>query len=88
MENKISCTIHGKQQLSGDLFQKKRLSVGLSKAKNYLDPYEGPYEVTSGWVEESLETKGKSMKENVTVNVIPIFEVENPKGGNTVIIGL
>ena len=53
-----------------------------------LPPYEGTYTVDplakSATV---LQTKGKSMADNITVNKIRQLEVSNTAGGNTLIIG-
>lgn len=48
--------------------------------------YEGEYEVTPKVEEQVLPTKGKGMKEDVTVKAIPVFEVSN-EHGTTFIIG-
>ena len=48
--------------------------------------YGGSYEVTPKTVAQTLETKDKKMKDNVSVLAIPYFEVSNTDG-TTVIIG-
>lgn len=50
------------------------------------EKYEGEYEVTPKVEEQVLPTKGKGMKEDVTVKAIPVFEVSN-EHGTTFIIG-
>lgn len=53
-----------------------------------LPTYEGDYQVTpKPFIEQVLETKNKSMVDNVTVFEIPYSEVTNPEGGKTVNIG-
>ena len=53
-----------------------------------LPTYEGAYEVTpKPFIEQVLETKNKSMVDNVTVFEIPYSEVTNPQGGKTANIG-
>lgn len=47
-------------------------------------PYEGEYDVTPKIGEQTLPTKNKTMKEDVTVYAIPYSEVSNPEGGETV----
>lgn len=49
--------------------------------------HDGPYEVTPTFEEQTLETKDKTMRENVTVLSIPVVEVGNVQGGKTLIIG-
>lgn len=48
--------------------------------------YEGPYVVTPELTEIVLETRGKTMADDVLVNEIPIYEVSN-QYGTTVTIG-
>ena len=48
--------------------------------------YSGAYAVTPKTVAQTLETKDKKMKDNVSVLAIPYFEVSNTDG-ITVIIG-
>ena len=52
-----------------------------------LPNYEGSYEITPRVVEQMLETKDKSMVDDVTVNAIPYVEVSNIGGGYTATIG-
>lgn len=64
------------------------ISGTLNYAKNKPLPYyEGEYELTPVWEDVTLETKQKSMSDNVTMQAIPYAEVDNPSGGVTVIIG-
>lgn len=48
--------------------------------------YEGPYEVTPTIDGFTLETKDKTMADDLSVLSIPYQEVSNPQGGETVII--
>ena len=53
-----------------------------------LPTYDGEYIVTPKPFEEQvLETKNKSMTDDVTVREIPYSEVTNPEGGKTINIG-
>lgn len=52
-----------------------------------LPYYDGIYEVTPRKVEQILDTKNKSMRDDVTVKEIPYLEVSNPQGGITATIG-
>ena len=49
--------------------------------------YIGPYVVIPKSYEQSLQTKDKVTRNDVTVEKIPYSEVSNPKGGITVNIG-
>lgn len=50
--------------------------------------YEGAYEVDPRKVEQILETRHKSMRDDVTVNPIFYAETTNLSGGLTAVIGL
>ena len=51
------------------------------------DWFDGPYEVTPRFEDQTLETQMKLMRDDVTVNEIPVEIVPNVAGGNTVTIG-
>ena len=66
----------------------KYMAMSIEKSVTPLPEYEGPYSVTPKlYIGNTLETKGKSMRDNVSVGAIPIFDVSNPAGGRTVTIG-
>lgn len=49
--------------------------------------YIGEYDVTPKIKSQVLETRDKLMSDDVTVRAIPFYEVSNPQGGTTFIIG-
>lgn len=49
--------------------------------------YDGEYTVTPHFFEQTLETRDKMMTDDVTVEIIPAYEVPNIAGGLTVTIG-
>lgn len=52
------------------------------------ETYDGTYQVTPKVKDEVvLLTKGKTLRDDVTVLKIPQFEVSNEEGGKTLIIG-
>ena len=51
------------------------------------DVYTGDYNVTPRVYQQVLETKDKVMKDNVTVEIIPLAKVVNLSNGYTVTIG-
>lgn len=51
-----------------------------------LPDYKGEYEVTPSPEEQTLPTKNKSMRKDVTIKKIPTYEVSN-SSGTTFIIG-
>ena len=48
--------------------------------------YAGSYDVTPKIGEQTLATKKKYMKENITIQKIPFYDVSNSAGGSTVYI--
>lgn len=49
--------------------------------------YEGTYRATPRWDTQTLPTKGKYLREDVVIDIIPVEKVSNAAGGKTVIIG-
>lgn len=49
--------------------------------------YIGKYDVIPKIESQVLETRDKLMSDDVTVKAIPFYEVSNPQGGTTFIIG-
>ena len=49
--------------------------------------YGGIYTVTPEFSAQTLATRGKSMRDDVTVEAITVSRTENLSGGNTVYIG-
>lgn len=50
-------------------------------------PYTDAYEVTPTMEEQVLQTRMKTMRNDVTVHAIPYTKTTNPSGGYTAIIG-
>ena len=73
------------QLLSGDLSTGEiRLEATLDIGSGgRLPNYDGDYTVIPKVYEQTLETKNKSMTDNVTVEAVPYAEVSNPSGGKT-----
>ena len=75
-------------RIGGRLREGRELDGYIDHAKTKPLPwYEGEYELTPVWENVTLETKQKSMQEDVTMQAIPYAEVDNLSGGVTVIIG-
>lgn len=51
------------------------------------EQFEGEYIVTPKVKEQILQTRNKVLVEDMTIKAIPIFNVTNNSGGNTVYIG-
>ena len=51
------------------------------------DPYTGEYTVTPTFADQTLETQGLYMLDDVTVEAIEVSRTTNPSGGTTVYIG-
>lgn len=64
------------------------LDIGVESGGGKLPTYDGEYVVTpKPFIEQTLETKNKSLVDDVTVLEIPYSEVTNPQGGITANIG-
>lgn len=80
--------IGGKGTISGRIGERNDIGGYIRQATiKPLPYYEGTYEVEPVWEDITLETKQKSMNDNVKVTEIPYLEAENPQGGITVVIG-
>lgn len=79
-KQKLVENISGKRQLSGDI------SIGNTMIVDY-EEFDGPYDVKPIIDSQTIMTKGKLMKENLTVLAIPYAEVTNNANGITVTIG-
>lgn len=51
------------------------------------EPYDGSYNVTPEFSAQTLATRGKSMRDDVTVEAITVSRTENAAGGKTIYIG-
>lgn len=65
--------------------QTGRINAILGKGGGY-PVYDGVYEVTPAFQEQSLSTADKVLKEDVKVKAIPRYDVTNTAGGVTVYI--
>lgn len=64
--------------------------IGVGEVERVVvgaEPYQGEYVVTPKTEAQTLETKDKTLSENVQVLKIPFFSTSNNSGGNTVYIG-
>lgn len=66
---------------TGDVLLEGSLEIGSG---GRLPNYEGSYSVIPKTYEQTLETKNKSMIDDLVVEEIPYSEVSNPSGGKTV----
>lgn len=58
----------------------------ISEVGDYKE-FQGPYVITPKAEEISLPTQNTLLKNNITIESIPFFEVSNTAGGNTIYIG-
>ena len=63
---------------------KTKIVTGLINTD--LPDYGGDYEVTPSTGEQELQTRNKTMRDDVTVHAIPYHETTNDAGGYTVSI--
>ena len=62
-------------------------TIGMAKTKP-LPWYEGEYVIDPKFEDITLETKKKSLYDDMTVKAITTLEVDNEQGGTTFIIGI
>lgn len=88
IDSKLSGDISVDGSLSAEMEIQAQLSGQLDPGGGSFPPYPGPYEVTP-LVEsdQSLDTSGHRMLDDVTVFKVPTYEVSGPTGGITLIIG-
>lgn len=81
--------ISGAHTLQCDIGNQQRLTGSVNTSSVYTehnDPYSGSYSVTPSMEAKTLNTKGKLMTDDVTVQAVPVFRVSNNSGGTTVYI--
>ena len=78
----------GPGQLTGQLTGSGQLTGQLTIPKTVdARPYDGAYNVIPVFEEITLETSGKLMRRDVSVESIPVHSTTNLSGGYTVTIG-
>lgn len=74
----LKCTIHSERPVLKGF-------VNINRGGSEI--YDGAYEVTPHVYSQMLDTNGKLMIDDVTVNEIPVVRTSNLQGGLTVLIG-
>lgn len=94
-ENKkrVSVTVKGQQravtirspaQIEGRVVSVEALPVRVIHTDDY---YDGDYASTPEFAAQVYSTKDKTMREDFTVESIPVYDTSNPAGGTTIYIG-
>ena len=83
--------------LTGTIIAQEGILVGVFRPSSNLtgkvaitvdhEYYVGEYDVTPKIEQQVLSTNDKLMADDITVKAIPFYEVSNPQGGTTFIIG-
>lgn len=75
-------------QLQGQLSNVNRI-IGVLSIPTYVDVdiYEGEYEIAPSFDSQTLETRNKTLTEDILVKAIEVQTVTNLSGGKTVYIG-
>ena len=75
-------------EFEGQKSQRAGISGTVATIAKDAPTYTGEYTVTPKFEQETLlQTKGLKMVKDVKVLKIPTYEVSNPQGGETLIIG-
>lgn len=72
--------------ITGKLTSRKTLTGQINLPAGY-ETYKGSYEVTPKIKPQIVDTKNKTMTNDITVKGIPAYEVSNTFGGTTFVIG-
>ena len=83
---KLKGVISPVRTLKGVISSEGCLQGTISQPKGYTD-YKGTYDPIPTVEGVTLATKDKHMTDDVTIQPIPTYEVQNEKGGVTFIIG-
>ena len=74
--------------VSARVVRLREVSCGVYKATAPGAPvYNGKYAVTPRFSPQALNTQGKTMKNDLTVDAIEVSRTENAAGGTTIYIG-
>lgn len=74
-------------RLLGKISCSEKRLIGCMSIPVGFENYNGDYNVVPKMEGQTLETQDKRMTKNVTIEPIPFYEVSNPQGGITFIIG-
>lgn len=72
--------------IQGTITPESTLS-GIVSMPETFEWFSGEYRVVPAVASKVLRTKDKLMADDVTVESIPYYEVSNPQGGSTIMIG-
>lgn len=76
-------------KVGGNIAAKGKMSGKVKSAETKpLPEYEGEYVIDPKFEDITLETKKKSLYDDMTVKAITTLEVDNEQGGTTFIIGI
>lgn len=74
--------VRGTIRQNGSIAGSMRVPIGVVP----IDNYEGPYDIIPKVEEQIMDTAGKRMTDDVSIQAIPLYEVSNTCG-LTLIIG-
>lgn len=84
----LSCQLTGAAGLSAKLSAERGVAAAMSRGGPPLPWYEGTLLVVPDcWDSQTLPTKGRSLKGDVEVTEVPLYETSNEGGGWTAVIG-
>jgi len=81
-------TISNQRKIVGRIVRTRQNVQGFISPTTYgqAESYTGDYDITPQAEEQTFSTKGRRMKDDLTIEAIPYFETSN-EYGTTVIIG-
>ena len=76
-----------KLSLAADILVPLGVSTEIREIKGDYPFYDGEYEVDPKFEDQTLDTKDKTLTDDILVNAIMVSRTTNASGGNTVYIG-
>ncbi len=87
----VGVSVGKNRRVRAELGETPRFRAGISQAvvsvERGMPDYSGMYEVVPAFDDIILPTANRKMARDVIITEIPVYTVNNPSGGNTVIIG-
>lgn len=83
----VGGVVSSKASITGIAVVSKQTLLGTVVMPGQYDEHLGAYNIVPTFEEQKLHTQSLLMRDDVTIESIPVIKIANPSGGNTVIIG-
>lgn len=86
-DKRLADCLRGTTRQVNEELELLRAKLGKLRAAASEGEYGGDYEVTPSFAAQTLETRAKTMTDDLTIRAIPVSRTTNPAGGKTIYIG-